>query len=102
MRLLNTTTLQLSQFHRDIPPYAILSHTWGDEEVTFQEIDAPEREKKRGWAKVVGCCRQALMDHLDWAWLDTCCIDKTSSAELSEAINSMYGWYENSQFAPLD
>lgn len=97
MRLLNTTTLQLTQFHRDIPPYAILSHTWGDEEVTFQEIDAPEREKKRGWAKVVGCCRQALMDHLDWVWIDTCCIDKTSSAELSEAINSMYGWYENSQ-----
>jgi hypothetical protein len=46
MRLLNTTTLKLTQFSRDVPPYAILSHTWGDEEVTFQDIDLPERSAK--------------------------------------------------------
>ena len=28
-----------------------------------------------------------------WA-VDTCCIDKSSSAELTESINSMYRWYQ--------
>jgi hypothetical protein len=97
MRLLNAKTLELAQFASDIPPYAILSHTWGAEEVTFQDITSPERDKKKGFAKIIGCCRQALMDTLEWVWIDTCCIDKTSSAELSEAINSMYAWYRDSQ-----
>lgn len=99
MRLLNATTLRLKQFARDIPPYAILSHTWGDEEVTFQEITASpdDAKQKNGFAKMLGCCRQARADMLDWVWIDTCCIDKTSSAELSEAINSMYAWYRDSE-----
>ncbi|KXX74108.1 Vegetative incompatibility protein HET-E-1 [Madurella mycetomatis] len=80
-----------------VPPYAILSHTWGDQEVTFQEIDMPEREKKKGFAKILGCCRQAQMDLIEWVWIDTCCIDKSSSAELSEAINSMYAFYRNAE-----
>ncbi|KAG7291049.1 hypothetical protein NEMBOFW57_001059 [Staphylotrichum longicolle] len=96
MRLLNTTTLELKQFFSNIPPYAILSHTWGEEEVSYQEIDQPGRDRKKGFAKILGCCRQAVMDELQWAWIDTCCIDKTSSAELSEAINSMYAWYRDS------
>ena len=95
MRLLNTTTFKLKEFVSDFPPYAILSHTWGDEEVSYQEIDLPERENKRGFAKIRGCCHLALGDGLDWAWIDTCCIDKTSSAELSEAINSMFMWYRD-------
>jgi hypothetical protein len=98
MRLLNAKTLELTQFVGEIPPYAILSHTWGAEEVTFQDITSPERDKKKGFAKILGCCRQALIDTLEWVWIDTCCIDKTSSAELSEAINSMYAWYRDSQF----
>ncbi|KAK3902002.1 heterokaryon incompatibility protein-domain-containing protein [Staphylotrichum tortipilum] len=97
MRLLNTTTLKLTEFTRDVPPYAILSHTWGDEEVTFQEIGLPERHKKKGFRKIRWCCQQAKRDTLEWAWVDTCCIDKTSSAELSEAINSMYNWYREAQ-----
>ena len=95
MRLLNTATFKLREFLTDFPPYAILSHTWGDEEVSYQEIDLPERENKRGFAKIFECCRLALGDGLDWAWIDTCCIDKTSSAELSEAINSMFAWYRD-------
>ncbi len=95
MRLLNTTTLTLSEFVRDIPPYAILSHTWGDEEVSHQEIGCAERDKKKGFAKILGCCQLARNDGLEWAWIDTCCIDKTSSAELSEAINSMFVWYRD-------
>jgi hypothetical protein len=51
----------------------------------------------KGWSKVLGCCAQAALDGWLYAWIDTCCIDKTSSAELSEAINSMFEWYEKSQ-----
>ncbi|KAK4125716.1 HET-domain-containing protein [Parathielavia appendiculata] len=97
MRLLNAKTLELAQFAGEIPPYAILSHTWGAEEVSFSDITSPERDKKKGYAKILGCCRQALMDTLEWVWVDTCCIDKTSSAELSEAINSMFAWYQGAQ-----
>ena len=43
-----------------LSPYVILSHTWGDEEVSYQEIDLPERENKRGFAKIFECCRLAL------------------------------------------
>lgn len=51
----------------------------------------------KGYFKVLGCCKQALLDGWKWAWIDSCCIDKTSSAELSEAINSMFLWYRESQ-----
>ncbi|KAL2105093.1 hypothetical protein VUR80DRAFT_9008 [Thermomyces stellatus] len=96
MRLINTTTLQLRFFASNEPPYAILSHTWGEEEVLFQDMkDGPERAARlKGFAKIRNCCRQAVRDGYEWAWVDTCCIDKTSSSELSEAINSMYRWYK--------
>lgn len=94
MRLLHTKTLRIhSFFEHDTPEYAILSHTWGYGEVTFDELGTLGVEQKAGWAKIRGCCDQALRDNLDYAWVDTCCIDKSSSAELSEAINSMYRWY---------
>ena len=58
---------------------------------------------KKGYReKVEPCCmagRQALEDGLTHAWIDTCCIDKSSSAELSEAINSMFRWYAELQCA---
>ncbi|RAL05798.1 uncharacterized protein BO80DRAFT_371949 [Aspergillus ibericus CBS 121593] len=84
-------------FGADIPKYAILSHTWAsdDQEVTLrdmQQLDDNIRTKE-GFQKVVSTCKQARLDGLNWAWVDTCCIDKTSSAELTEAINSMYTWY---------
>jgi len=100
MRLLDTQTLALSEFSPNaIPPYAILSHTWGegDEEVKLQDLGAPSVARKAGYAKIKGCCRQAQKDGLAYAWVDTCCIDKTSSAELSEAINSMFRWYANAK-----
>ena len=96
MRLLNTTSLELVEFFGDhVPQYAILSHTWEDEEVSFQYIRDPACRGLRGFAKITACCRQAKEDELDWVWIDTCCIDKLSSSELSEAINSMYRWYVN-------
>ena len=98
MRLLNTKTLQLHEFHSNFPLYAILSHTWVDgEEVAFEDMETPDREEKAGFRKIKRCCSQAASDGFEFVWVDTCCIDKRSSTELSEAINSMYKWYENAQ-----
>ncbi|KAL8866555.1 MAG: hypothetical protein Q9174_006233, partial [Haloplaca sp. 1 TL-2023] len=98
MRLLNTSTLKLHNFsEKDIPPYAILSHTWGKDEVTFQDVNKPGVQEQEGYAKITGCCTVALADGWDYIWIDTCCINKSSSTELSEAINSMYRWYKDAQ-----
>ncbi|KAL5082864.1 hypothetical protein Trisim1_002747 [Trichoderma cf. simile WF8] len=99
MRLLCAKTQKLVEFFGDaIPPYAILSHTWEAEEITFQDITQGHsyRESKKGWSKVIKCCQQAIEDNFEFVWIDTCCIDKSSSAELQEAINSMFKWYEMS------
>lgn len=40
---------------------------------------------------------QACSDGLKYIWIDSCCIDKTSSSELAESINSMFRWYEESE-----
>jgi hypothetical protein len=94
MRLLHTKTLELHEFFgAEIPPYAILSHTWGEGEVSFQELRSSGGKNKAGYDKIRGCCEMAVSDGFQYIWVDTCCIDKTSSAELSEAINSMYNWY---------
>ncbi|KAI1172528.1 kinesin light chain [Nemania sp. FL0916] len=76
-----------------IPPYAILSHTWGPEEVTYEDIARKTYRGKRGYQKIDFCCKQAAKDGLSHVWVDTCCIDKSSSAELTESINSMFRWY---------
>lgn len=85
-----------------MPDYAILSHTWEpDQEVPYQEMLAaggdpchPAR-KKSGFKKIQETCQQAHDEGFLYVWIDTCCIDKSSSAELSEAINSMFQWYKN-------
>ncbi|KAH7419451.1 heterokaryon incompatibility protein-domain-containing protein, partial [Cadophora sp. MPI-SDFR-AT-0126] len=97
MRLLDTSTLALHSFvGDDTPPYAILSHTWGAEEVSFQDMLSLQNpvNQTAGYHKIEQCCAQALKDGHEYAWVDTCCIDKTNSAELSEAINSMFRWYQ--------
>lgn len=100
MRLINVRTYELRDFMGDLstyPSYAILSHTWERDEVSYTEMqELSVAKRKRGFKKIEMCCRQAVADGYNWAWVDTCCIDKTSSAELSEAINSMYKWYEAS------
>jgi hypothetical protein len=101
MRLLDVHTLKLRTFYGDaVPGYAILSHNWlqDHEEVTFQQIQNPEAcNDMRGFQKVTLLCAQAIMDGYKYAWIDTCCIDKSNSSELSEAINSMFAWYEQSE-----
>ncbi|KAH8650605.1 heterokaryon incompatibility protein-domain-containing protein [Tricladium varicosporioides] len=99
MRLLDTQTLKLHEFYREaIPPYVILSHTWSTQEVTYDDLIYGRGPSRESWEKVLGCCRKAAANGYDYAWIDTCCIDKSSSAELSEAINSMYQWYRNADF----
>ncbi|KAI0825309.1 hypothetical protein BC628DRAFT_1502971 [Trametes gibbosa] len=99
MRLLNTTTFELHTFTADdLPSYAILSHCWRDGEVLFTDIqDLNVATTKPGWRKVERACWHAKYRYgFDWLWDDTCCIDKSSSAELSEALNSMFAWYQGS------
>lgn len=96
MRLLNSETLELHEFSEPVPEYAILSHTWGKFEVTLQDIESGTKRHDEGFIKIRNCCAQVQEDGYDWVWIDTCCIDKTSSAELSEAINSMFKWYAES------
>jgi len=90
----------------EVTKYAILSHRWIGQEVEYDEIvelakmDEEKRDEIRqrdGYRKILDSCNQAKKDRYEWLWVDTCCIDKRSSAELSEAINSMYRWYENAQ-----
>lgn len=100
MRLINAKTFELKEFWgSDIPRYAILSHTWEEEELTFQQFTQLPREeisKLKGFKKIERTCQLALHSGIEWAWVDTCCIDKSSSAELTEAINSMFRWYQES------
>ena len=108
MRLLYTTDDGRLGWTEDLigetmPQYAILSHTWGGQEATFkdlqsysniEEVDAKVRE---GYLKIFFCAQQAKRDKLSYFWVDTCCIDKTNSQELQEAINSMFRWYQNAK-----
>ncbi|ORY00448.1 heterokaryon incompatibility [Clohesyomyces aquaticus] len=82
----------------NIPAYAILSHTWGAaaEEVSYQDVVNNRGKEKAGYNKLIFCRNQAEKDGLSYFWIDTCCIDNTSSAELSEALTSMFRWYEDS------
>ncbi|KAF2818545.1 HET-domain-containing protein [Ophiobolus disseminans] len=79
----------------DIPEYAILSHTWEEgQEVTFDDLKHGHAKEKAGYKKLELCARQAAQDGWKYFWVDTCCIDKSNSTELSEAINSMFRWYQ--------
>jgi hypothetical protein len=98
MRLINTTTYKLEEFlDSEAPPYAILSHRWEEnEEVMFREFNrgSSKDKAKKGYKKIKKACNQATRDELGYIWVDTCCIDKSSSAELTESINSMFRWYQ--------
>ncbi|RYP65587.1 hypothetical protein DL771_008241 [Monosporascus sp. 5C6A] len=101
MRLLNVETFDLETF--DVPPlpgYAILSHTWGkdSEEVSYDDVSTGRLATAETRPnKVSGCCKQAKEDGYKYVWIDTCCINKTNSVELQEAINSMFRWYQEAQ-----
>lgn len=82
MRLINTSTLSLELFFGEaVPYYAILSHRWNDIEVSLQDLQDGKGEKMAGYLKIQKCCAQAQLDGWQYVWIDSCCIDKTSSAE---------------------
>ncbi|KAJ4325739.1 hypothetical protein N0V94_000499 [Neodidymelliopsis sp. IMI 364377] len=152
MRLVDVHTIELHWFNdNEIPEYAILSHTWGLDEVSHQELvwinrirafsnsnDTPSSSttslssqngqaplmlaametmlrssssfgtnlstfthddlmNRRGYLKIVNAAKEAQSLGYKYIWIDTCCIDKSSSAELQEAINSMYRWYRDAK-----
>ncbi|KAH7327105.1 hypothetical protein BKA65DRAFT_62245 [Rhexocercosporidium sp. MPI-PUGE-AT-0058] len=82
-------------FDNAIPEYAILSHRWGTEEATFEDLQKGIGTKKAGYEKIRFCGERARGDGLKYFWVDTCCIDKSSSTELAEALNSMFRWYRD-------
>jgi hypothetical protein len=97
LRLGDDGALKLVTHDEDkIPPYAILSHTWGpdSDEVSFDDVINGTGKNKDGYAKILFCGEQALKADLKDFWVDTCCINKNSHSELSEAIISMFRWYE--------
>ena len=110
MWLLSTGRAELHYFQRSFDAdggYAILSHTWDEIEQTFQQVRAIEercradesnpRDNPELSPKIRDCCKLAEEHGYGWVWIDSCCIDKTSSSELSEAINSMYKWYGSAE-----
>ncbi|KAI1317875.1 hypothetical protein F5Y16DRAFT_414554 [Xylariaceae sp. FL0255] len=79
----------------NVPPYAILSHTWGPDEIVYADL-ADKRndwQQKAGYDKIRFCAEQARRQGLRYFWVDTCCIDKSDAIELQTAINSMFRWY---------
>ena len=98
MWLINARTFQLEEVRDEIKEtYAILSHRWDIEEVSFRDMqNLAVATKLKGFAKIRRSCELALKEKYQYVWIDTCCINKESSADLSEAINSMYRWYQAS------
>jgi len=81
MRLLNASTYELRAFEGEqTPQYAISSHRWEDDEVSFKDIHKGRYLGKKGFYKIQLCCTQALADGYAYVWIDTCCIDRRSSA----------------------
>ncbi|KAK6216244.1 hypothetical protein LQW54_003633 [Pestalotiopsis sp. IQ-011] len=106
MRLLRTQEYRLVEANdipTPFPEYAILSHTWisPKDEITYQDFKQRKSDiendifKQKGWAKLRRYCDRAARDGWEWAWMDTCCIDKTNPADTQEAINAMFRWYQN-------
>lgn len=82
----------------EAPAYAILSHTWEEDnsqEVLYDEMSSAKKKDKLGFRKISFCADKAAEDGLQYFWIDSCCINKRSEIELSEAINSMFRWYRN-------
>ena len=96
--LLDSSYLELEDFTgAHTPSYAILSHTWGRDEVLYGDVVSGMAYTKAGLRKIYFTASEARSHKLDYVWIDTCCIDKSSSAELQEAVNSMYSWYRRAE-----
>lgn len=97
IRLIDTSNLTFQEFENPaVPRYAIVSHRWGQDEVSHQDFLDGKKRESYGWTKIIKACEIARAHELGWLWVDTCCIDKKSSAELTESINTMFRWYYHS------
>ncbi|KAI6044236.1 hypothetical protein EDC04DRAFT_2561505, partial [Pisolithus marmoratus] len=79
--------------------FVTFSHRWGGDEPSLRDVEGHpiyDMSNKGGFGKLKAFCFHAFEQHYLWAWSDTCCINKDSSAELQEAIGSMFGWYRRS------
>ena len=99
MRLLHTSTKKIREFADDAaPPYAVLSHTWGDDEVTLDDLSGAFYSRKDAYhKKIKGACARSIADGLDWIWIDTCCVDRTDATDLARAVRSAFSRYKRSQ-----
>ncbi|KAM3420458.1 hypothetical protein BST61_g3728 [Cercospora zeina] len=100
MRLIHTTFIAFCEFEgAQIPDYAVISHRWASDEISCQifQDTAVEDRVGSGWAKIIEGCRMARSRKIRWLWIDTCCIDKRSSAELTESVNAMFKYYQQSR-----
>ncbi|KAJ8515633.1 hypothetical protein ONZ45_g6984 [Pleurotus djamor] len=88
--------ISTSESIRSLGKYAILSHRWGRDELTFDDLRSEVKPiHKRGWEKLIRFCDVAASFECRFVWMDTGCINKTSSSELEESIRSMFKWYQN-------
>lgn len=100
MRLLHVRTLDFERFTpASAPRYAVASHRWGPQEAAYKDVLKKRNLDTPGYRKVEAFCSfvQTWDPSIEWLWIDTCCIDKKSSAEESEAINSMYQYYSRAE-----
>ena len=100
MRLLNVDRLEFGEFPRDVPPYVVASHRWKTgTEATIDDIRKNGHADKDGYRKVEGFARYVRENtrHVEWLWIDTCCVNQDSSQEVTEAVNSMFRWYAEAE-----
>ena len=98
MRLINTHTKTFVEFKpKEIPEYAVVSHKWGPDEVSYSDFLEDTHRRGRGWLKILKACKIAAGRNIHWLWVDACCIDKRNTAEVAKSINSMYKWYQNAK-----
>ena len=106
-------TFKFAEFEgKNIPPYAVASHRWCDDEATYVDVLENKNTESSGFEKVKGFCEftkwrneefgkgravKGACPKIEWMWIDTCCIDRRSSAEIAENITSMYRYYERSE-----
>ncbi|THV01252.1 HET-domain-containing protein [Dendrothele bispora CBS 962.96] len=97
--MINTSSLELEDFEDgvSIPHYAILSHTWGAEEIGYHEFDRLISKKKESLQKIVGACMRARSDGLRYLWIDTCCINQEDQTDVHRNVKNMYSYYRNSR-----
>ena len=90
-------TANIHRFIRRRLRYAVLSDQWGEPEPPYGAVPGPANTEQRpGYYDVAMFCDIARGHDMEYAWVDSCCIDKASDAELNRSIRSMYGWYANS------